>query len=96
MVVRHEWPDTVTLEDVERFRQKYMCEFNLRKCAMMCNGIVPGSFTVTWFIPLSIIPILKEVSQEVIQMFEISRLEIDRHCIYPTLQHNVSCSLRQF
>ncbi len=93
MVVRHNWPDTVTLEDVERFRQKYMCAFNLRKCAMMCNGIVPGSFTVTWFIPLSVIPILKKKrSLEVIRMFDISRLEIDRHCVYQTPVHrNVSC-----
>ena len=94
MVVRHNWPDTVTLEDVERFRQKYTCAFNLRKCAMMCNGIVPGSFTVTWFIPLSIIPILKKKRLlKVIQMFDVSRLEIDRRCVYQTPVHrNVSCS----
>ena len=84
LVFTHKWPDTVMLEDVEVFRQSYAHEFNLRKCAMMCNSILPsGSFTVTWFVPLSIIPLLKE-SFKVIHKFDISRLDIDRCLVYQT------------
>lgn len=92
VVVKHEWPDAVTLEDVELFRQCYMCHYNLRKCAMMLNSITTGSFTVTWFVPHSVVKILKKKrALEVIQDFDVSRLEIAGVCVYQTPpQRNVS------
>ena len=91
MVISHKWPDTITLDDVETFRQSYTFEFNLRKCAMMCNGIVHQCFIVTWFIPLSVIPLLKKKRPlKVFQKFHISRLEINGCCVYQIPHRNVS------
>ena len=38
IVVKHNWPDIVTLEDVEMFRRRYAHEYNLLKCAMMLHS----------------------------------------------------------
>ncbi|CAI8049101.1 hypothetical protein GBAR_LOCUS27042 [Geodia barretti] len=35
MVAEFEWPETVTLEDVEQFRQQYAYEYNLQQCTLM-------------------------------------------------------------
>ena len=35
MVAEFEWPETVTLEDVEQFRQQYAYEYNLEQCALL-------------------------------------------------------------
>ena len=50
MVTEHNWPNTITLEDVEQFRKRFIETFNLQQCAMMVDSIVPGSFKVTWFV----------------------------------------------
>ena len=44
MVIKHEWPDTVTLEDVEQFRQRYArpYAYSLQTCAIMLHSIKPG------------------------------------------------------
>ena len=42
MVAGFDWPDDVTLEVVEQFRQKYACHYNLRECAMMLAEVLPG------------------------------------------------------
>ena len=55
MVVEFKWPETVTLEAVERFRQCYARHYRLNECAMIVNSIRPSSFIVTWFVPISII-----------------------------------------
>ena len=89
IVVRHKWPNTVTLEDVERFRKRYMRKYDLQKCAMMLHSIRSGSFTVTWFVPVTVIDILrKKRAVEVYKEFEVSRLEIyvqaTAVCVYQT------------
>ena len=37
MVAEFEWPETVTLEDVEQFRQQYARHYNLQQCAFMVD-----------------------------------------------------------
>ena len=96
IVVKHNWSDrthTATLEDVEKFRQCYLRHYNLRDCAMMLNSIRPGTFTVTWFVPSSVIEVLKKRAPKVFQSFNVSRLEfpgMTGHCVYEApVQRNV-------
>ena len=98
LVVKHDWPDTVTLEDVEKFRRRYSQTYNLRKCAMMLHNIRPGSFTITWFVPVTVIDILRKkraINVMIYKEFEVSRLEIyvqaTAVCVYQTpVQRQVS------
>ena len=97
IVVKHNWLNrthTATLEDVEKFRQCYLRHYNLRDCALMLNSIRPGTFKVTWFVPLSLVDVLKKKAfKEVFQTFNVSRLEFltyTRHCVYKApFQHHV-------
>ena len=90
MVVTHEWTDTVTLEDVEKFRQRYARTYNLQTCAIMLYSVRRGSFTVTWFVPVTVIHILrKNTALEVYKEFDVSKLEIyyvqeTAICVYQT------------
>ena len=92
IAVMFNWSNTVSLEMVEVFRKRYMSHYNLRDCAMMLNRITTGSFTVTWFVPLSVIEILKKKrALQVLECFTVSRLEIDGTCLYQTpVYRNVS------
>ena len=93
MVVKHDWPLTIMLEDVEVFRQHYVRHYNLRDCAMMLNSIRPGTFTVTWFVPSSVVELLKKRAPKVFSEFNVSRLEfpgVAGHCVYEVpVQQNV-------
>ena len=42
IVIEHKWPDTVTLEDVEKFRRRYSQTYNLQRCAMMLYNMGVG------------------------------------------------------
>ena len=89
MIIKHDWPQTVTLEYVENFRQCFGCEYNLQKCAMMLHSIRTGSITVTWFVPVAVVEIVKSRKPlDVYKKFEVSRLEIADSCVYQT--HQVS------
>ena len=92
IIVKHEWPQTVTLEYVENFRQCFGCEYNLLKCAMMLHSIRNGSITVTWFVPVAVVEIVKiHKPLDVYKKFKVSRVEISGSCIYQT--HQVSFSV---
>ena len=86
MVVKFDWPRTVTLEDVERFRRRYANSYDLQTCAMMLNSIGTGSFTVTWFVPVSVVEMLtKKRALAVFKEFSVTRLEIHTStqiCVY--------------
>ena len=85
MIVKFHWPKTVTLEDVEVFRKRYACKYNLKECAMILNTIGIGSFTVIWFMPVTVIERLtKKRVLDIIKEFNITRLVIDGRCIYQT------------
>ena len=83
MVAEFDWPDDVTLEDVEQFRQEYASHYNLRKCAMMIAQVRPGSFIITWFIPQSVVEKLKtKVPRAILKKYSVTRLEIAGVCVY--------------
>ena len=83
MVAEFDWPDDVTLEDVEQFRQEYASHYNLRQCAMMVAQVRPGSFIITWFIPQSVVEKLKtKVPRFILKKYSVTRLEIAGVCVY--------------
>ena len=87
MVAEFDWPEDVTLEDVEQFRQEYASHYNLRQCAMMIAQVRPGSFIITWFIPQSVVEKLKtKVPSEILKKYSVTRLEIAGVCVYPSHQ----------
>ena len=44
-VIKHKWPNTITLEDVEVFRKCFLFTHDLRVCATMVSKFLQGSFT---------------------------------------------------
>ena len=101
MALKFNWPITTTLEDVEIFRQRYVRHYNLRDCALILNNIIPGSFIVTWFVPLSVIELLKkERPIKVLKDFDVIKLEVAGSCVYAATErcgriHNDVCSKRR-
>ena len=61
MVTEHDWPETVTLREVEDFQKDFLDTFGLLEHAMMLDGIRRGSFSITWFalLPPTIVQHLK-------------------------------------
>ena len=83
MVAEFDWPENVTLEDVEQFRQEYASHYNLRECAMMLFKVLHGSFIITRFIPQSVVEKLKtKVPREIFRKYSVTRLEIAGVCVY--------------
>ena len=93
IVAKHNWSDhtnTITLEEVEIFRQRYVRYYNLRNCAMMLNSIRRGTFTITWFVPSSVIELLKKGRPvQVLKDFDVIRMEVAGFCVYeaPVIRH---------
>ena len=84
MVVEHNWPNTVTLEDVELFRRSFQETYNLKKCALMVKSVKRGSFIVTWFVHVSAVAILRKGrAVKLMEQFQITRLEIDGNSVCP-------------
>ena len=82
-VVKFNWPISTTLECVEIFRQRYVRHYNIRDCAMMLNSIRPGTFTVTWFVPSSVVEVLKkERPIKLLKEFNVIRMEVAGSCVY--------------
>ena len=82
-VAEFDWPENVTLEDVEQFRQEYAPQYNLRKCAMMLAEVRSGCFIITWFIPESFVERLKaDVPRAILKQYSVTRLEIAGACVY--------------
>ena len=99
MVVKFDWTEATTLEDLEEFRRRYASSYNLQTCVMMLNSIKKGSFTVTWFIPASVLEILRkeiDVAVVILEEFSVTRLEMHTAtpiCVYPAkLPKSVSSS----
>ena len=83
MVVEFDWGESVTLEDVEQFRQVYASEYSLHNCAMMIAQIRSGSYIITWFIPESVVNKLKaKVPREILKKYCVTKLEIAGTCVY--------------
>ena len=90
MVGEFDWPDDVTLEVVEEFRQEYADHYSLYKCAMMLSVVLPGSFIIIWFIPASIVEKLKvKVQASILKKYSVTKLEIAGECVYPEVINEV-------
>ena len=88
VAVQFDWPDTITLEVVESFRQEYACFLNLCECAMMLACISIGSFIATWFVPESALEQMKmDLGEELISKYTIVKLEVNGECVYPKEYH---------
>ena len=84
VVAEFDWPDDVTLEVVEEFRQEYADHYSLYKCAMMLAVLLIGSFIITWFIPDSIVEKLKvKVPASILKSYSVAKLEIAGERVYP-------------
>ena len=84
MVAEFDWPENVTLEVVEQFRQEYASHYNLRDCAIIVAEIRPCSFIITWFIPRSIVDVLRQqVPKPIIEKYFVRKLTIAGLCVYP-------------
>ena len=91
MVAKFDWPDDVVLEVVEQFRQKYAFHYRLRQCAMLLSEVCPGSFTITWFIPKSIIEKLRaNMPRALLKKYSVTELRIAGRCVYRLRKHQVS------
>ena len=89
VVVEHHWPDIVTLEVVESFRQEFACHYSLRECAMMLVYLEIGSFLITWFVPESIVKLLSvKMVEEFFEKHSVRKLEIAGVCVYQTIDHH--------
>lgn len=83
VVCEFNWPNDVTLEDVENFRQEYASHYKLYDCAMAIAQIRPGSFVITWFIPESIVNKLKaKVPRKILRKKSAVKLEVAGTCVY--------------
>ena len=83
VVAEFDWPNDVTLEVVEQFRQEYADHYGLRECAMMVAQVRPGSFIITWFVPESVVEKLKgKVPRAIFKKYSVTKLEIAGTCVY--------------
>ena len=90
VVAKFDWPDDVTLEVVEEFRQEYADHYSLHKCAMMLAVVLPGSFIISWFIPGSIVEKLKaKVPISTLKKYSVTKLEIAGERVYPKVINEV-------
>ena len=101
VVAKFEWPkdrDDMTLEVMEQFRQKYACHYKLRDFAMILAETRQNCFIITWFIPQSIVEILKaNVPRALLKEYNVIRLEIAGSCVYRlrTKPHQVNPNILQ-
>ena len=90
MVAEFEWPQNVTLEIVEQFRQECVCHYKLRDCALMLAEVRPGSFIITWFIPESIVDKLKDnLPGDILKKYKASKVDIAGSCVYRLRKNQV-------
>ena len=83
VVAEFDWPNDVTLEVVEQFRQEYASHYGLHKFTMMVAQVHPGSFIVTWFVPESVVEKLKgKVPRAILKKYSVTKLEIAGTCVY--------------
>ena len=83
MVAEFDWPDDVTQEVVEEFRKEYAEHYSFHRCAMMLDVILSSSFSITWFIPGSIVEKLKvKLPVSILKKYSVTKLEIAGECVY--------------
>ena len=85
------WPNDVTLEVFEQFRQEYACHYKLRECAMIVAEVRPGSFIVTWYVPESVAEKLKtNVPEDILKKYSATKLVVDGSCVFSLQTYKVA------
>ena len=85
VVAKFLWPQDISLEVVEQFRQEYACQYNLRDCAMMLAEVRPGSFIIVWFIPECLVEkLISNIPKDVLERFSTAEFIVAGNCIYST------------
>ena len=83
MVAEFDWPNDVTLEVVEQFRQEYASHYKLHKFAMMMADVRPSLFIITWLITESVAEKLKvKVPVQILRKYIITTLTVAGICVY--------------
>ena len=83
MVAKCNWPNDVSLEVVEEFRQEYASHYQLHEFAMIVADVRPGSFIITWFIPQSIAEKLKgKVPVQILRKYSVTTLTVAGVCVF--------------
>ena len=83
MVAEFDWPNDVTLEVVEQFRQEYASHYKLHKFAMMMADVRPSLFIITWLITESVAEKLKvKVPVQILRIYIVTTLTVAGDCVY--------------
>ena len=91
MIAVFKWPEDVTLEVVEQFRQEYAYHYSLRECAMMYAQLHEGCFIITWCIPESIVKILRaNIPRALLKKYFVAELKIAGNFVYRLHKYQVS------
>lgn len=96
-VAKFNWPDNVTLEVVEQFRQEYAWSYSLRECALLLAEVRGGSYIISWFIPEAIVEQLKtNIPRGLLKKYSVTKLEIGQTCVYRSTDGQVSVHIILF
>ena len=86
VVTEHQWPEAVTLKDVEQFRKRFQHLLGLPECAMLVNRIRTGCFVITWFatLPASATQLLGESDDSIklLQDFKVITVKLNEEYVY--------------
>lgn len=83
VVAEFEWPDEITMEVVEEFREEYAFHYRLRECALLLDEIKIGCVIVVWFIPGSIVDKLtRDIPVDLLRRYSTTKLEISGVTVY--------------
>ena len=85
---------SMTLQDIEEFRQKYGSHYQLRDFALMLNEVKHNCYIVIFFVPQSVVEQLQSnVPENVLEEYEVSQLEVSETCVF--VQQNLQPSLAE-
>ena len=74
---------SMTLQDIEEFRQKYGSHYQLRDFALMLNEVKHNCYIVIFFVPQSVVEQLQSnVPKNVLKEYDVSQLEVSRTCVF--------------
>ena len=82
---------SMTLQDIEEFRQKYGSHYQFRDFALMLNEVKHNCYIVIFFVPESVVEKLQSnVPENILEEYEVSQLEVSRTFVF--VQQNLQPS----
>ena len=91
MIIKHELkPSQCTLEQLEKFRKKFCCAFRLSTFALMLANTQPGSISVAWHLPSSVVhKLISAIKSFIGSLFvehRVLTIEIDGESVYDVFE----------